>query len=158
MGISGNNLVNRADNIKLREVRTGDLREIVRIEKLSFPDPWTASQLLFEIIHEYSRGIVAEKDGRIVGYTFAMVVMDEGHIGNIAVDPSYRRMGIGRRLLRKLLADMEAEGVKKVFLEVRKSNVPAIRLYEDEGFVEIGIRKRYYRNREDAIIMKKEMC
>ena len=158
MGISSDNLVKiSTEGIIFREVKTSDLKDIVRIEKLSFPDPWTPSQLLFEIVHEYSRGIVAEICGKVAGYIFGMVVGDEGHIGNIAVDPGFRRRGIGKKLLQLMLEDMEQSGVKMVFLEVRKSNEAARKLYLSAGFVEVGLRRRYYRNGEDAIVMMKEL-
>ncbi len=158
MGISGNDLVkSSAVDVSFREVRASDLKGIVRIEKVSFPDPWTPSQLLFEIIHEYSYGLVAETNKRIAGYIFAMMVKGEGHIGNLAVAPEFRGMGIGRKLLNIMLNKMRDKGITVVFLEVRKSNQIARNLYLTSGFSEIGIRKKYYHNGEDAIIMMKEL-
>ncbi len=153
MGISSGNPVK--EEIIFNEPQPEDLKDIVRIEKASFPDPWTPSQLLFEIINEYSCGFVARNDERVVGYIFAMIVREMGYIGNLAVDPEHRRKGIGGKLLNRMLEKMKEKGVEEVFLEVRPSNKIALKLYETRGFERIGIRKRYYRNGEDAILMKK---
>ncbi len=157
MGISGNDIVRSKEKIIYREVNPGDLKEIVRIEKESFPDPWNASQLLFEVVHEYTRGFAAEKNGRVVGYIFALLIIDEGHIGNIAVAPEERGKGIGSGLLDHMLNYMETMGIKRVFLEVRKSNTVAKTLYKKRGFRKIGVRKKYYKNGEDAIVMMLDM-
>ncbi len=155
MGISGNDLVGAGVSFRIREAEPADLKEIYSIEKRSFSDPWTPSQILFEIVYRYSKGFVIEIEGRVVAFIFAMIVSDEAHIGDFAVDPDFRRRGLGEKLLRYFLDFAKERGVKRVVLEVRKSNLPARGLYEKCGFREVGVRKRYYKNGEDAIVMER---
>jgi [ribosomal protein S18]-alanine N-acetyltransferase len=90
----------------------------------------------------------------VVGYICPMQVLDEGHILNVAVDPDCRGMGVGRALVQRVLDDFRASGAAFVSLEVRVSNVAAICLYRQMGFAEVGRRKRYYENGEDALMME----
>jgi len=84
------------------------------------------------------------------------MILDEGHITNIAVDPSCRRQGVGRALLQYLVTEGKAMGLKYLTLEVRRSNLSAQHLYREIGFVKTGVRPNYYQdNREDAFIMWK---
>lgn len=135
-----------------------DLEDICRIEKLSFPSPWPRSQFEKEIqtpfSNKYTAWIVQDGKKIIVAYIIFWVVEDDAHILNIATHPDFRRRGIAKRLLVFALGRLEEIGTQEVFLEVRRSNAPAQKLYKDFGFKEIGIRKGYYGdNREDAIVM-----
>jgi ribosomal-protein-alanine N-acetyltransferase len=96
--------------------------------------------------------------GRPLGYVVAMIAGPEAEIADLAVSPDARRRGIGRALIDRLLADLEAEHVTAVFLEVRESNHPARALYESRAFRAIGRRKGYYRLPvEDALLLKREL-
>lgn len=132
-----------------------DVDDVVEIEKLSFSTPWSRSALLGELRYPNKTVyLVARVGGRIVGYVGLWIIMDEGHITNIAVHPDYRGQGIGTRLLLFLIEVARSRGVTAITLEVRKSNVSAQKLYERMGFVPSGVRQGYYRdNNEDAIIM-----
>jgi ribosomal-protein-alanine N-acetyltransferase len=101
-----------------------------------------------------ARYLVAEEDGRIVAYGGAWMILEEGHITNIAVDEAYRGRGIGKALLAALMQYAANLGVQYLTLEVRKSNAVARGLYESFGFQPLGVRKRYYEdNGEDALLM-----
>jgi len=146
----------------LRKMRKEDIPKVIEIEKMSFSSPWPDFHFYDELTNPYSHPYVVEArfiDGRtkIVGYIFLWVFEEEIEIANIAVHPNYRRMRIGSSML-SVVEDIFGEKAKKVFLEVRASNTPAIKLYKKMGFKEVGIRKRYYTdNYEDAIIMMKEI-
>jgi len=136
------------------------LPEVVEIERRCFSDPWSRAMFLSEIEvggGTYARGaLVADKQGveRLVGYSFAVLVMDEAHLGNLAVDPGYRRKGVAQRLLGDLITEARREGVRRITLEVRESNVHARTFYARNGFIDIAMRKSYYQKPvEDAIVM-----
>jgi [ribosomal protein S18]-alanine N-acetyltransferase len=96
-------------------------------------------------------------DGRVVGMVVAWLFVDEAHIATIATHPEYRRQGIARKLLLHTLQSAMREGAHSSFLEVRESNLPAQEMYRKFGYVEVGRRKRYYKdNDEDAILMNLE--
>ena len=97
---------------------------------------------------------LAEVDGKPAGYAGLWRVAGEGHINNVAVDPGYRKRGIGTEIIKKLMDDARKEGIKEFTLEVRPSNEAAIALYRKFGFDSEGRRKAYYQdNGEDALIM-----
>ena len=127
------------------------------IENLSFPVPWSRKSITDEITkNSFARYICARIGGQVVGYAGMWLICREGHITNIAVHPEFRENGIGSRLLKKLIEISREKGIKKITLEVRKSNTAAKNLYYKYGFKEEGIRKSYYSdNGEDAIIMWK---
>ena len=136
------------------------LDEVVEIERHCFSDPWSRAMFLSEIElggGTYARGaLIADKQGaeRVVGYSFAVLVMDEAHLGNLAVNPRYRRKGVAQRLLGDLVSEARRQGVRRVTLEVRESNVHARTFYARNGFIDIAMRKSYYQNPvEDAIVM-----
>jgi len=83
-----------------------------------------------------------------------MLLLDEGHIMDVAVDPEFRGRGVGRLLVQRVIDDCRDGGASFISLEVRVSNIAAINLYRDMGFVETGRRKRYYKDGEDALMME----
>lgn len=135
-----------------------DLEEVIRLDHASFSLPWPESSFRFEIEkNECSRCWVALLDHEIVGIMVAWLIVDEIHIATFAVDPDYRRQGIAQKLLVHTLVDGFESGGKIGFLEVREGNLPARRLYEKFGFVDVGIRKNYYKdNGENAVMMNLE--
>jgi ribosomal-protein-alanine N-acetyltransferase len=136
------------------------LEGVLAIENASFSRPWSKEMFRGEFTNPVSNAFVARlsQDGvaRVVGYTVYWVVVGEGHIMNISVAPRSRRCGIGRRLLRFTLDFMEQGRVTVVFLEVRRTNYAAIKLYQDYGFTEIYVRKKYYGD-EDALVMRLDL-
>ena len=132
-----------------------DLDRIVEIEQRSFTLPWSRSSFYQELTNNrYARYIVMEHDGQIIGYCGMWLVMDEAHITNIAVLPEFRGKKLGEALMKQAMALAREEGAQTMTLEVRVSNTVAQSLYRKLGFLNGGIRKRYYSdNQEDALVM-----
>lgn len=138
----------------VREWRAEDLPAIAKLEEICFSDPWS-EQSLTETFHSPAfRGFVAEEDGRVAGYSGALVCYD-AEIALIAVSPEFRRKGIGRLLLSAAIDYATSVGAENVFLEVRTGNIPAKTLYESCGFIPVTVRKKYYDDGEDALVMVK---
>jgi len=118
-------------DVTVRQAVLGDADDIYEIERLCFPTPWSRDALRYEL-SENPRAfyIVAELDRRIVGYAGLWWIGDEGHITNIAVKPGFRNRKIGEGILGVMLEFTSSEGIRHHTLEVRKSNEPAINLYE----------------------------
>lgn len=124
------------------------------LEKLCFPVPWSRGMVRDELTNDIGYYVGAEEDGLLVGYAGMQIIIDEGYITNVAVDPGYRRRGIADALLRALRSRADERALSFMTLEVRRSNLAAQRLYEKHGFSAAGVRKNYYRKpTEDAIIM-----
>ena len=140
---------------RIDDVREEQLEQIEEIEKACFSMPWTIEQLKSQLKDSQHEFIAAlDDEGRVLGYVGMMYVLDEGYISNVAVAPEARRQGIGRDLIKELMARAAALDLAFVTLEVRCSNAAAIALYEKQGFVPVGKRKNYYDfPREDAILM-----
>ena len=141
----------------IRPAAESDVLQIAGMEQAIFDPPWSEKSILTEITdNDIARYVVAEAGGELVGYAGVWLVLDEGHITNIAVREGYRRKGIGRALISSLVKAAGEEGVTKFTLEVRASNIEAISLYSEMGFEIKGARKKYYDdNSEDAVIMWK---
>ncbi|MGG3842329.1 ribosomal protein S18-alanine N-acetyltransferase [Anoxybacillus kestanbolensis] len=142
-------------NVSFRFMTLQDLDRIVEIEQLSFTLPWSRSSFYQELTNNpYARYIVMEHDGQIIGYCGMWLVMDEAHITNIAVLPQFRGKKLGEALMRQAMTLAREEGAQTMTLEVRVSNTVAQSLYRKLGFLNGGIRKRYYSdNQEDALVM-----
>lgn len=125
------------------------------IELASFAIPWTHHALYQDVCENACATYHGLYDGEIlVGYCGLWVILDEAHVTNIAIRPDYRGQGLGKELLSQVIAWAKQRGVCTISLEVRISNVPALRLYEGLGFVRMGVRKKYYSdNGEDAYLM-----
>ena len=131
-----------------------DLEEILRIENLCFSLPHSLGQLERELENEDDMILCVRSGNLPVGYITMKHILDEGYIGNVAVDPGFRRKGIAGNLLSELIRRSKELGLAFLTLEVRESNTPAISLYEKNGFKIAGIQKNYYTGpKENAIIM-----
>ena len=132
-----------------------DLAAVQEIERESFTTPWPPHAYRAELeTNRMAHYIVARHGDRIVGFAGVWLMVDEAHITTFAVRKTWRRQGVGERLLIALLALAEARGAREATLEVRPSNHPARRLYEKYGFAPVGVRPRYYSDdNEDALIM-----
>ncbi len=138
-----------------------DLDQMLVIERASYPNPWTGRMFAEELDNRLCHIFVC-RDGEggaaeVLGYVCFWLFLGEMHLLNVAVHPARRRQGVGRRLLSHALDFAAARGAKVGFLEVRRSNRGARRLYEDFSFSEIGIRPRYYEDGEDAVVMLLEI-
>ncbi|WP_163152622.1 ribosomal protein S18-alanine N-acetyltransferase [Anoxybacillus sp. MB8] len=142
-------------NVFFRFMTLQDLDRIMEIEQCSFTLPWSRSSFYQELTNNpYARYIVMEYDGQIIGYCGMWLVMDEAHITNIAVLPEFRGKKLGEALMKQAMALAREEGAQTMTLEVRVSNTVAQSLYRKLGFLNGGIRKRYYSdNQEDALVM-----
>jgi ribosomal-protein-alanine N-acetyltransferase len=143
-----------ADAIVIRRLGLGDLPAIEAIERRSYRTPWSRTMFSGEISRPGSRCYGAFVQGTLAAYLIVSRYTDAWHIMNVAVDEPFRRTGVARRLLETLLRETEDRDIRGYTLEVRVSNVGAIRLYEGLGFRPSGIRRGYYTDdREDALIM-----
>jgi ribosomal-protein-alanine N-acetyltransferase len=133
-----------------------DLDEVMGIERASFQTPWSRGAFRYELTqNRVARSLIIRADRQLVGYLCLWEIGHEIHITNLAVHPSFRRRGIARALLRRVLDDARQGRVELVFLEVRPTNVEALGLYESFGFRVIGRRKGYYFDTgEDAFVME----
>lgn len=144
------------NNIEIIPFRENHVKDVLFISTLSFVTPWTKESIEKELENKFARYLIAEKDGIVVGYAGVWLILDEGHITNIAVHPEFRGIGAGDMLLEALMELCRLEGINSMTLEVRRSNNIAQSLYKKHGFIEEGIRKNYYSDtNEDAIIMWK---
>jgi ribosomal-protein-alanine N-acetyltransferase len=135
-----------------------DLPAVHDIEQVSFRTPWPPHAYRTELeTNRLATYVVARIDGRVVAYAGMWLMVDEAHITTFAVDPRWRRRGIGERLLLALLDLAMERRAREATLEVRLSNLAARRLYEKYGFRPVGLRPRYYSDdSEDALIMTTE--
>ena len=131
--------------------------QVAELEKICFSDPWSENSVASELKNPLSCWLVAEEDGVAAGYIGSQTVMDESDMMNVAVHPDHRRKGVAESLVNELIEALKKRGSRCLTLEVRASNEPAKALYEKLGFVQVGLRRNYYRNpKEDALILRKE--
>ena len=144
-------------NYRLTTMTAEHIPQIAALEKICFSHPWSEELLRQALWNEAAAIVVAEgEDGTVLGYAGVSTVLDEGYIDNVAVDPRFRRQGVGDELIAALARFGRAK-LAFLTLEVRASNAPAIALYAKHGFQQAGRRKHYYDDpREDAIIMTLE--
>jgi len=145
-------------SIEISDCRMGDIAEIAAIERDSFSGFWPERLFLEEMANPVSRILVArvvsEDAKRIAGYIVYWLVADELHLQKIAIRRDMRRQGIASLLLREAIKSSSINKTQKATLEVRVSNIPALKLYEKLGFSVKGVRPRYYDDTmEDALIM-----
>lgn len=142
---------------KLVPMDRSHLDGVAALERICFSKPWPKSMLEDELYNPNVSLVVAEgEDGAVLGYGEIGVVLDEGCLEKIAVDPAYRRQGVAEAILSAYLRFGRAK-LAFLTLEVRESNAPAIALYEKLGFEEVGRRKGYYTEpKEDAVLMTVE--
>ncbi len=129
------------------------LKQMVEIEREAFDTPWSEIMFIPEVEAENAHYIVGTTGDKVICYGGFHKVLDEGHITNIVVRDTFRRMGIGKYLLTQLIDKAKSLDIKYLTLEVKVTNEPAIKMYEKFGFKASGLRKRYYNNMYDALIM-----
>ena len=143
-------------NLVVRTMSEADLPLVLQVEKSIYAYPWTPGNFADCLASEY-RCYVLTCDGALIAYAVQMAVLDEMHLLNLTVSDNFQQKGVGRYLLESLVNDALALQAVKMILEVRRSNFPAIFLYESLEFKQVGLRKNYYpdqRGREDAIVME----
>lgn len=144
--------------IRVRIAKSSDLDDIYELDMQTFAMPWSKEALSHDILeNDNAFVIVAEYEGEFAGYADIWTVLDEADLNSIAVRVDFRRKGIGDAIMLAMTEILSANGVATINLEVRVSNMPAIKLYKKYGFNECGVRPGYYLdNGEDALIMKRE--
>lgn len=144
--------------IRVRIAKSSDLDDIYELDMQTFAMPWSKEALSYDILeNDNAFVIVAEYEGEFAGYADIWTVLDEADLNSIAVRVDFRRKGIGDAIMLAMTEMLSANGVATINLEVRVSNMPAIKLYKKYGFKECGVRPGYYLdNGEDALIMKRE--
>ena len=145
------------ENIKIGDMTLIDYEQIKDILISDFDDFWTPETLKSEIQGENKKYIVAKESEEIVGFAGILLNFEEAEIMNIVTKISKRGQGIGNLLLRKIIEIAKTNHIDKIFLEVNENNQIAMQLYEKAGFEKISVRKKYYNNQEDAIIMSKNI-
>ena len=144
--------------LRVEPMTLDDLDAVHAIERASFAVPWPDDAYRNEIrTNRLATYVVARLGEEFVGFAGLWIMVDDTHVTTFAVDPRWRRRGVGERMLLALLDLAVARRAREATLEVRLSNLPARKLYEKHGFRPVGIRVRYYSdNGEDALIMTTE--
>lgn len=143
----------------IRDMQHGDLKMVSDIERRSYEFPWSHGVFRDCLLAGY-RSIVLIRQERVAGYSILSVADGEAHILNLCVDPEFRSLGYGERLLDEILFRARSASVREIFLEVRPSNEMALALYRKKGFYQVANRPAYYQShegREDAAVLAKKL-
>ena len=143
----------------IRDMQYDDLKMVSDIERRSYEFPWSHGVFRDCLLAGY-RCIVLIRQERVAGYSILSVAAGEAHILNLCVDPEFRSMGYGERLLDEILFRARSASVREIFLEVRPSNKMALALYRKKGFYQVANRPAYYQShegREDAAVLAKKL-
>jgi len=143
--------------ILIRPMIDTDLEAVLAIEQACFPRAWTHAHFEDEITSLHSTPVVAELDGSLAGYLCLTVLLDEAEILDVAVASVFQRRGVGAALVEWACTEALHQGATILRLEVRATSLPAIKLYEQSGFVRCGLRKAYYEQGIDALLMEKPL-
>lgn len=140
--------------LKITEMKPQDVQEVASLERKIFSQPWSEKGFLDSLGLPDTLYLVVRDEERLVGYCGFLQSFEEADITNVAVAPEYRSRGVGRRMLKELMARGNTRGIRRYTLEVRAGNGPALHLYRSLGFESVGVRKNFYEMpREDAVIM-----
>lgn len=142
--------------VNVRKMEFCDIKKVVELEEKYLLES-LGEKLLASELSEKNNGVsfyVIENDDVVIGYIGRYYFFQEAEVLNFVVDESYQRQGYGQKLFDKMVEDMK--DVKKITLEVRASNIKGINFYTKNGFKQVGVRKRYYKNGEDALLLLKE--
>lgn len=142
--------------VNVRKMEFRDIKKVVELEEKYLLES-LGEKLLASELSEKNNGVsfyVIENDDVVIGYIGRYYFFQEAEVLNFVVDESYQRQGYGQKLFDKVVEDMK--DVKKITLEVRASNIKGINFYTKNGFKQVGVRKKYYKNGEDALLLLKE--
>ena len=134
--------------IHFRDLLPEDAEAVANIERESFPTPWSREDFWREASNDFACYIVALDDAEIIGFGGCWISFEEAQVTNIALTSVQRGRGLGKALMARLMRAAAARGAERMTLEVRPSNTPALRLYEGLGFAAVGIRKKYYQDKD----------
>ncbi len=142
----------------LRSMTVADIDEVMAIETVAFASPWSRQFFLEELRATHAGSVLCQRDGKPIGYVIYWELPGELDIHNVAVHPKHRRQGVARTMLGDIIERATKRGLRRMTLEVRKSNDPAQTLYRSLGFEICGLRKGYYSdNGEDAWVMERKL-
>jgi ribosomal-protein-alanine N-acetyltransferase len=141
------------NNLVVEPMTAENLLEVVEINNLCLTTPWSFESLKNELENKFCKYIVIKKDDVVIGYAGLWLIIDEAHITNIAVDPDYRGIGASNVLMDNIIKICVERNIPSITLEVRENNIVARNLYYKYGFIEEGLRKNYYGENQNAIIM-----
>ncbi|HCK88537.1 MAG TPA: ribosomal-protein-alanine N-acetyltransferase [Erysipelotrichaceae bacterium] len=143
----------------IRKMTKEDLPRILELEAELFPSsPWPEHEFIYELDENPFADVrVYEEDGKILGYIDWWVTYEQAQLANIAVASEAHRRGIGQKMIDLCVNECIKAECENLSLEVRVNNMPAIRLYEKNGFIAAGIRKAYYEDGTDAWLMVKPL-
>lgn len=140
-------------SVSFRSFTAADVDEVVKIEQESFSDPWNKNMFLSLLLEKSTITDVAAAEGQIVGYMSIIATKYVCEVLNIAVKKDFRRQKIAQSFLSRAVMYAKNAGADKIFLEARAGNVAALSLYSKFGFNKDGVRKKYYPDGEDAVLM-----
>jgi [ribosomal protein S18]-alanine N-acetyltransferase len=143
----------------VRSMSAEDVPRVHEIEVASYPFPWSAG-IFRDCLRAGYGCFVLELDEQMAGYAILSLAADEAHVLNICIHPQQRCRGLGRKLMQFLFAEALRRGARDLFLEVRPSNLAAIRLYQSLGLQQVGLRRGYYQasqGREDALVLRVDL-
>ena len=145
------------DPIAVRRATADDLEGLAAVELACFADPWSPSSLETELRAAHGRAWLIEQEGRIAASLVGWQLFEELHINRLGVLPALRQLGLGRHLLAQAISESRSEGATLALLELRADNHAALALYRGAGFGDCGVRKRYYNDGTDAVLMNKAL-
>jgi len=151
--------VSETPQILIRDMGFDDVATVAQLERRSYAFPWSDA-IFRDCLRAGYYCCVVQLDHIVMGYAIMSSGAGEAHVLNLCVAQDYRCRGIGAQLLAHLLEFARGLGVGEVFLEVRPSNTVAIRLYQSQGFTQIGMRRGYYQaadGREDAVVLRRTL-
>lgn len=137
----------------ISEMNLQDLENIKDCLLTDFDNFWSYNILKQELENGKSKYFVVKQENEIVGFAGIMLIIDEVNIMNIVVKKDKRNLGIGSSLLEEIIRYSKIHNATSITLEVNEKNIPAIRLYEKYGFKQVGLRRKYYNNEDNAILM-----
>jgi [ribosomal protein S18]-alanine N-acetyltransferase len=142
--------------LELVPMADADIDVVTAIEQRAHPFPWTRGNFIDSLKAGHSAWVFRE-GGAMVGYGVLMMTVDEAELLDITIVPECQRRGLGSMLLDQLFDVARSHGATRMLLEVRPGNEPGLALYRRFGFAEIGRRRAYYRGKEDAIVMARDL-
>ena len=141
----------------IRCLELKDIPTVVELEEEIFGESLGYEMLSEEISNPLIWFRVIEIEDEVIGYIGGYFFMDDGEIINFLINEKYQHMGYGTQLFNSIMDEAKSTGIKRVTLEVRRSNMKGINFYIKHNFKEISVRKHYYKNGEDALVMMKEL-
>ena len=142
--------------INISKVETKDLISCYELDLKSIKH-WNKNQWEKELEKEYITALGIFFNNSLVGVCVIHKIYDEAEIRYLSIHPSYKRTGLGKKLIYQTLKECKKENIKRIFLEVSQKNQPALSFYDNLGFKTISIRKKYYKDGSDALLKKKNV-